>query len=239
MKLGLVVGLVLAARAAHADPYPTTYVDRPLNLLPGMTSVHVTEDLWSVPRETFGRHTSDVAVFHGFGPLEVGAELGQFAVLHLSLSTHSFPESVEILALTGPPQKDNSLHVAQGVTAGHRFHVVPGALAVVAAAGVSVTENRLSTLEWTQVLGGYASAHVELQIVPHQLALYAGPTVNVPITTWGGPEFVSTLAAGGGVMLTIDTWDIYVGAGAEDITHHATRYALPFIDGGLTKRWGG
>lgn len=168
----------------------------------------------------------------------MGAILGQFAELHLSLSTHTFPESIEILALSGVPQKDNSLHVAQGVLAGHRFHVVPGTLAIVVGAGATLNENRLSTLEWTQVIGGFANARVELQIVPHQLAVWAGPTVNVPITTWGGPDFVSTLAAGGGVIVTVGTWDFYVGAGAADTTHHATHYALPYLDGGLTKRWG-
>jgi hypothetical protein len=238
MKLGLVVGLVLAARAAHADEYPTTFVDRPLNLLPGMTSLDVSEQVSSFPMETFGHQTPDVIVFHGFGPLEVGAELGQNAVLHLSLTTHSFPESIEILALSGAPQKDHSLHLAQALVAGQRFHVVPGALAITAVVGATVSENRLSTLEWTQVLAGYATANVELQILPHQLALFAGPAVNVPITTWGGPDFASTLGAGGGVMLTLGTWDIYVSAGARDITHHATHYALPYLDGGFTKRWG-
>lgn len=234
MKLGLVVGLLLAAHAARADEYPTTYVDRPLNLLPGMTSLDVDEQLSSNLSETFGHRTPDLAVAHGFGPVEVLADLGDYAELHLSLTTHSVPESIEIFGLTGVPQKDHSLHVAQGVVAGHRFHVVPGALAIVGAVGMTVSENRLSTLEWTQVLGGYANANVELQVLPHQLALTAGLSVNVPIAQLGGPDFVSSLGAGGGVIVTLDTWDIYVNAGATDITDHQ----FPYLVGGFSKRWG-
>ena len=101
-----------------------------------MTALYATEELSSTPDDTFGHRTPDRTVAHGFGPVEIAAELGDFAELHASLTTHGIPESIEIYALTGAPQKDESLHVAQGASIGHRVHVVPGQLALAGGFGV-------------------------------------------------------------------------------------------------------
>jgi hypothetical protein len=111
MKLGLVVAIALAARAAHADEYPDAVVDRPLNLLPGMTAVYVSEEVTSTVTGTLDHREPDLILAHGFGPVEIAAELGQYAELHASLTTHGIPESIEIYALSGVPQADDSLQL--------------------------------------------------------------------------------------------------------------------------------
>lgn len=238
MKLGLVVGLVLAARAAHADDYPTTYVDRPLNLLPGMTALYATEELSSTPDDTFGHRTPDLTVAHGFGPVEIAAELGDFAELHASLTTHGIPESIEIYALTGAPQKDDSLHVAQGASIGHRVHVVPGQLALAGGFGVVMSENRFrdttGMLDWSQVLSAFVNARVEVQLLP-QLALTAGVNAGAPIAHSAGPDYARSESGGGGLILTLGTWDIYANGGVTIVSDQR----LPYLNAGFTKRWGG
>jgi hypothetical protein len=243
MKLGLVVGmgfLLASARVASADladSYPQTVVDRPLVLLPGMTELFVDEQLSSTTTQNLGNRTPDLEVVHAFGPIEIMADLGEYAELHVSLATHTMPETVEIYGLTGVSQKDGSLHEAQGAYAGQRFHLLPGLLAAVGGIGFTVSENRLrdstGMLSWSQVLEGFANARVEVQLA-RLLALTAGISGEVPLVHFGGPDFVSSLAAGGGFILTLGTWDIYAYVGLQDLTDRR----LLYLTAGFSKRWG-
>src|SRR5438552_1489933 len=140
---GLLLASARPTSADVADPYPPSVVDRPLVLLPGMTKLVFDEQLTSTTTQTFGNRTPDLEVEHAFGPVEILADIGRYAELHVSLATHTMPEAVEIFGLIGAPQKDNSLHVAQGALVGQRFHVIPGTLATVGAIGITVSENRL------------------------------------------------------------------------------------------------
>jgi hypothetical protein len=165
----------------------------------------------STPMETFGHRTPDVAIAHAFGPVEVTADLGDYAELHLALSTHGIPESVEIYALSGAPQKDDSLHEAQGVVVGHRNHIVPGQLALAGAIGAVVSENRLpdttGMLRWTEVLSGFVNARVEIQLMP-QLALLGGASGGAPIVHASGPNYVRSASGGLGILYALGTWDL-------------------------------
>jgi hypothetical protein len=233
-----VVALVLAAGVAHADDYPTAVVDRPLNLLPGMTAVYATEEVSSVPDSTFGHRTPDLIVAHGFGPVEIAAEAGDFAELHASLTTHGVPESIEVYGLTGAPQKDNSLHVAQGILVGQRMHVIPGQLALAGGFGVVLSENRLpdqmGTLRWSTIASTAINARVEVQALSW-LTVTAGVSGGAPLAQWGGPEFGRSVSGGAGVIVTLGTWDIYANGGVTAIPDHW----LPYLAAGFSKRWGG
>jgi hypothetical protein len=241
MKLGLVVSLLLVsatvARADVAVSYPTTVVDRPLVLLPGMTELDIDAQFSSTTMQTFGNGTPDLEVLHAFGPVEIAADLGEYAALHVSFATHTFPETVEIYGLTGVPQHDGSLHVAQGALVGQRFHLVPGRLAAVGVVGLTVSENHLpdtsGMLLWSQVLAGFANARIEVQLAD-QVALTAGLSVDLPLARSGGPNFGSSLAAGGGLIVTLGPWDIYANAGVDDLTY----LRLPYLTAGFSKRWG-
>lgn len=237
MKLGLVVALVLVARAARADEYPQAVVDRPLNLLPGMTALYVDEELSSRP-DTFDYRTPSLAVAHGFGPVEVYADLGEYAELHVSLTTHRFPESIEIYGLSGAPQRDDSLHVAQGASVGQRFHVVPGLVSISSGIGIVLGENRYrdptDMLQWSQVVSGFANANLEVQVLP-QLELHAGLSGGAPLAASSGLDYSASLGAGGGLILALGTWDIYAAGGIGDVTDRR----LPYLTGGFAKFWGG
>jgi hypothetical protein len=238
MKSGLVAALVLVAQAARADEYPQAVVDRPLNLLPGMTALYLDEELSSTPGDTFGHRTPDLTVAHGFGPVEVAAELGEYAELHASLTTHGIPESIEIYALSGAPQKDDSLHVAQGVVIGQRDHVIPGQLALAGGVGFVLSENRLrdanGVLGWSQVASAFVNARVEVQLLP-QLTLTVGASGGAPIAQSAGPRYERSVSGGGGLILTLATWDIFASGGVSFVADDH----LPYLSAGFSKRWGG
>jgi hypothetical protein len=237
MKSGLVVVIALAARAAHADEYPDAVVDRPLNLLPGMTAVYVSEEVTSTVTGTLDHREPDLILAHGFGPVEIAAELGQYAELHASLTTHGIPESIEIYALSGVPQADDSLHVAQGASVGQRLHLVPGQLALAGGFGFVLSENRYrtetGTLGWSNVVSGFVDARVEVQLLP-QLALTAGMSGGAPIAHSAGPSYVRSTSGGGGFIITLHTWDIYANGGVSVVTDHW----MPYVNAGFSKRWG-
>ena len=217
--------------------YPEAVVDRPLVLLSGMTALDAVIRLESTVSKSLGDRAYDVAIAHAFGPVEITAELGKYAAVHVALATHSFADLVDVYGLAGATQPDGSLHVAQGARAAHKLHLIPGLLALRAELGVTVSENRyrdyMNALVSSQVVGGFADAALEVQLTPGFVVI-GGLSGSTPLASFNG-TYSSTVSAGGGLILTLtETWDVYAHTGVIDLanTH------LPYVEAGFEERWG-
>jgi len=220
------------------DPYPEALVDRPLTLLPGMTELDVGYQLSSTSIATLGHRTPDVGVRHSFGPVELDADLGEYAALEVEIPTGAFPEVVVIGAESGVPQQDDSLHVAQFIDLQHKVHVSPNQCALFFHLGVGYSENRLVNpsyvLEWTHVLIVSFGATLEVQLLP-TLALSVGLGYAFPTDASDDIHPISSLNAGATLTLNVaHTWDFLANGGATNLAD----YRLPFLTFGLAKRWG-
>jgi hypothetical protein len=220
------------------DPYPEAYVDRPITLLPGMTELSAAYEFSSYVQETLGHRTPDLSVRHSFGPVELTADLGEYAVLSAAIPTGSFPAVIVIGADSGVPQRDDSLHVGQFAELEHKVHLSPKQCALFFDLGAGYNENRIvntsQVLEWTHAVIASLDATLELQLLP-TVNLALGVGYSVPVTSSEDVHLISSLNAGATLTATFaHSWDIYANGGATNLVD----YRLPFLSFGFAKRWG-
>jgi hypothetical protein len=234
-KVAVGVGVLWAARAAVAEPYPEEVTDRPVVLNPGMTEVVADEEFSSTSSGPLRNHQFNLAAGHAFGPVELDVSIGYYASLEAQYSTGAIPGDIYVAVITGAPQSNNTLHQAQEVGVQHKALVVPRAFALLFDAGVALDENRAVNDAWSHVLVPYAGLTAEVQAAPFVTVL-AAVSGQVPAQYSGANLYTSTLSIGGGLIVTIDRdWDFYGHAGYVDVTRN---FKFPYIDLGIARRFG-
>jgi hypothetical protein len=232
-KVAVGVGVLWAARAAVAEPYPDAVVDRPVLLNPGMTEVDAEEGFGSTTDGAFRTHQFSVEADHQFGPVQLDAFVGYNAALELEFDTYAIPAAVYIEALSGAPQSDNTLHESQSIGVEHKAFVAPHVFSLRFGAGIELNEDRNFAGAWRRLLVAAIGATGEVQLAP-ALTLLVGGSLAVPVERTG-PD-TSSFTIGAGLIVTIASdWDVFAHAGFNDVT---TSTKFPYADVGITRRFG-
>jgi hypothetical protein len=249
MRLVTVVGAVWLglAGAARADTYPQIVVDRPLVLLPGMTTVDLGLDFPTYRYGTssntaLGRYKDlDVVVDHAFGPVELGARfVDSFAGPFLSLggSTLAGPGVVTFSAGLRAPIASSGLDHDYGESVGYAVvaRVVPHLLRF--DASVHLEAEQYSGVDadgapyshHPMAVEGSAGGTVQLV---DELSFGVGVGVVIPVVDSGGAS--ASPDVGGSLMYVVDQFDFYGHISASDLFHTPR----PYAGVGIVARFGG
>lgn len=235
------VVLACATGVARADRYPETYVDRPLVMYSGMTSLDISEDF---ERYTTGgiRYDNqlDVDIEHSFGFVELFVRaVGITAPIDITFPL-GCDDSIGVGFTLYVPQ--TYLKYAYGESVGyvHKARIVPHVLALYAKGNVSTTEESLTPMMMPASAGTAVVAEIEVsaqvQLAP-RLALDAGGGVAFPVTH-SASLLIDPRASGyafAEIVQTFHAWDFYANLGIDDLTDARVLYG----SAGFVHRWGG
>ena len=240
----VVAAVAMLGRSAHArhlweEPdaptYPDALVDRPLLLLPGMTSIDAGYALRSHDQLRFLDYTPDLDVAHAIGPVEIHASVGGTASLGVAVPA-GFLDAIVIGAETTPRSADDTMYVSQFIEAEHKLHVVPQSLAFIVGLGAGLDEEHIRApgLKWVRVVDASAYAQIEIQLASI-LALYSDASIGIPVAASDGLQFKNTFGVRAGLSLTLaHSWDLFTTA-ALAATNDNSSYSL---GAGVEKRFG-
>ena len=248
MRLVTVAGVVWLGLggSARAETYPQIVVDRPLVLLPGMTTVDLGIDFPTYRYGTssntaLGRYKDlDVVLDHAFGPVEVGARfLDSFAGPFLSLAGIMLagPGVVTFDAGLRAPTASSGIDHDYGQSVGYAVvaRVVPHLLRF--DAGVHLEAEQYSGVNAD---GAYAHHPMGMEVTAggtvqlvDELAFAVGVGVGIPILDTNGAS--ASPDVGGSLNYTIDQFDFYGHISASDLFHTPR----PYAGVGIVARFGG
>jgi len=245
----LVVAVVVSSSGfARADEpsYPIEIVDRPIVLLPGMTTLDLSEALrtsvatamdGTMYRSSFfGDRTTTIGAAHAFGPVEVDLSVGKYASAGARLDVAPFAVAVGA-SFSGLYANGHYSH-EQDASLAYKVHVVPEQLALFAEVYAGINERR-DIVDGQRVTGTVLFSGVhgtgEVQLT-RRLGVYLGATLALPFEKSDARlTNVVTLSTDLTLLFALARWDFFAGAGIGDVTRgHPTT----FLSIGFTKRWG-
>jgi hypothetical protein len=235
---------------AEDSTYPQTQVDRPLLMYGGMTSLDVSEDIYTYTQSgmdvnghptstTKYNNTLDLVVGHSFGLVEIsGRVVGAAAIA--SASGQMGCEATMYGSLESDlPQTTYRYAYSEGIGYSRRLLRLDHRLALFAGASAYLLEESLTPSNAPAsagtLLGAHAGASVTVQVAP-RLAFQTGAGVGGTIAKTSSLADERPVAFGPFAQLqqTVFRWDFYANFSLIDVT----RSARPYFSAGFVHRWG-
>lgn len=237
----LIVVIACVTNVAHADRYSETYVDRPLVMYAGMTSLDISEDLYRYSAGTTRYDNEfDLYVEHSFGPVAIAFH-GVGIETHFELSVPLYCDDELTATFTNDvPQTYLKYAYGEAIDYVHKARVVPHVLALYENVSVGVFEESLTpamaSASAGSAWGASIGASAQVQLAP-RLALDVGGGAFFPVTHSSSLQ-IDPRASGDAhveIAQTFHAWDLYAYIGLGDITD--THYL--YGSAGFVHRWGG
>jgi len=178
----------------------------------------------------------DFEVFHVFGPVEVGAGLGDDARVSAAIAVGTLPLRIGTGASIAGTYNDDRYGYVQYLGAMYKLLVMPHRFALAGGGTLYLDEARIHDAAGMSIagtslrLGAGVSAEVQLS---RRWSVYGGPSVSAPLYK-SNFDLHSTVSTNLSVNLGFWKWDIFVNTALGDVT----RRPSTFLNIGFAKRWG-